>query len=435
MNDICMYLIQSTAILVVLYTVYWLFLRNDTFFQVNRFFLQSSLLLSLIVPLFDIRLWSQDSVSPVAILLDPVLVTPEKIEKVASGHISLFEMLGIIYLTGVAIFFLKFMIQIVQLLLIVYRCKITRQEGANLVFVDKGYSPFSFFNLIFIKKEYFVDGKLTPVIEHEKVHIRQLHTLDLILTEIGIMILWFNPFAWFLGQSVKRVHEFLADEGVLKQGFQKREYQTLILNEAMGLQINNLTNNFNVSLLKQRITMMTKSRSDSWASLKAGFALPALLAVMFLFTSGSLNTLSSQDVKQKQAAPAEKPAVTASSDAGTDPVFEVVKTMPQFPGGFDAMAKYLVENIKYPDESRKNGVQGTVFVTFVVEKDGAVSNVKVLRGIGLECDKEAARVVQAMPKWVPGKNDQNEAVRVQYNLPIKFQLDNKDKAKPVEEQK
>ena len=435
MNEILIYLLKSAAILTVLYTVYWLFLRKDTFFQVNRFYLVNSVVLSLIVPLLELRLWNESSVATAAILLDPVLITPDKIEKVAATHLSLFQVIGIVYLTGVAIFFLKFMVQIVQLLLIVRRCKITRQEGANLVFVDNGYSPFSFFNLIFIRKEYYVDGKLTPVVEHEKIHVRQLHTLDLILTEIAIIIQWFNPFAWLLGKSVKSVHEFLADEGVLKQGFLKTDYQTLILNEAMGLQLNNLTNNFNISLLKNRITMMTKSRSASWASLKAGFAFPALLAVLFLFTAGSLKTVTSQEVQQKKTAPVDNSTVFAAKAADPDSVYAVVKTMPEFPGGFDAMAKYLVANIKYPEESRKNGVQGTVFVTYVVEKDGKVNHVKILRGVNDECDLEALRVVKSMPDWTPGKNDKGEVVRVQFNLPIKFALDDKAKSTQAEEQK
>ncbi|NTV82908.1 MAG: hypothetical protein HGA23_01230, partial [Bacteroidales bacterium] len=249
MSEILFYLLHSAAILTVLYSVYWLFLRKDTFFHVNRFYLLSSILLSILVPLLDIRLLTGGPVSPVVIMLDPVLITPEKMEKVTTGHLSLFEIAGVIYLTGVFIFSLRLIVQLVQLFILVRRNKITHQDGANLVFVDKGYSPFSFFNLIFIRKEYYIDGKLTPVIAHEKIHIHQYHTLDLLLIEIAIIIQWFNPFAWFLGRSVKRVHEFLADEGVLKQGFLKSDYQTLILNEAMGLQINNLTNNFNVSLL------------------------------------------------------------------------------------------------------------------------------------------------------------------------------------------
>jgi len=426
MTEIIIYLLHSASILAVLYSVYWLFLRNDTFFHVNRFYLMTSVLLSLTVPLFDIRLLSAGPVYPVAILLDPVLITPEKVERAASGHLSFFEIAGVIYLTGVFIFLVRLIVQLVQLSLIVRKYRITRQDGANLVFVDKGYSPFSFFNLIFIRKEYYIDGKLTPVIAHEKVHIQQYHTMDLLLIEMATIIQWFNPFVWFIGKSLKNVHEFLADEGVLRKGFLKTDYQALILNEAMGMQVNNLTNNFNVSILKTRIKMMTKTRSASWALIKVGFALPALLAVLFIFTAGSMNYLAAQETQKEPVVTGEMKAVTQTASQ-EDPVFEMVKEMPEFPGGFDALVNYLVANIKYPDEAKKNGITGRVFVQFIVEKDGSVTNAKVLKGIGAGCDEEALRVVKAMPKWSPGKNDKGETVRVQFNLPIMFSISDKDK--------
>jgi TonB family protein len=436
MSEIIVYLLQSSAILAVLYTVYWLFLRKDTYFQVNRFYLLSALMLSILVPLFKIRLMTGGAVSPVIILLDPVLITPEKVEKITANHLSWLEMSGVIYITGVFIFTLRLLVQLTQLLILVRRNKITHQDGANLVFVDKGYSPFSFFNLIFIRKEYYIDGKLTPVVAHEKIHIQQYHTVDLLLIEIAIIIQWFNPFAWFLGKSVKHVHEFLADEGVLKKGFRKSDYQTLILNEAMGLQINNLTNNFNVSLLKQRITMMTKARSASWSLIKVGFALPAFFAVLFLFTAGSINNLSAQDTEQKQKAQqAEEQKAVQASQTSEEPVYEVVKTMPEYPGGIDGLTQYLVTNIKYPPEAKTKGVQGRVFVSYIVEKDGSVTHVKVIRGIGSGCDEEAVRVISGMPKWSPGLNEKNQAVRVQFNLPIMFSLEDKTKKAETEEKK
>ncbi len=103
-------------------------------------------------------------------------------------------------------------------------------------------------------------------------------------------------------------------------------------------------------------------------------------------------------------------------------VFTVVEQMPVFPGGTDKLMSYLSSNITYPVKAKQEGIQGRVFVSFVVEADGAVSNVKVLRGIGGGCDQEAIRVVSAMPKWTPGMQ-RGEAVRVRYNLPIKFTLD------------
>lgn len=102
-------------------------------------------------------------------------------------------------------------------------------------------------------------------------------------------------------------------------------------------------------------------------------------------------------------------------------IFQVVESMPEFPGGEEARIQFLRDNIKYPQMARESGIQGTVYVTFVVEPDGRVTNVRVLRGIGGGCDEEAVRVVKAMPRWIPGKQ-RGKPVRVQFNMPIKFTL-------------
>ncbi len=103
-------------------------------------------------------------------------------------------------------------------------------------------------------------------------------------------------------------------------------------------------------------------------------------------------------------------------------IFTVVESMPEFPGGESALYKFLAKNIEYPQIANEGGIQGRVFVTFVVEKDGSITDVRVLRGIGGGCDEEAIRVVKSMPKWKPGKQ-RGKPVRVQYNLPIKFTLE------------
>lgn len=106
----------------------------------------------------------------------------------------------------------------------------------------------------------------------------------------------------------------------------------------------------------------------------------------------------------------------------SDTIYKVVEIMPEFPGGKENLMKYLAENINYPEKAKEDGVKGRVFISFVVEKDGAVGGVKLLRGIGSGCDIEAMRVIKSMPNWKPGLSE-GKPVRVQYNLPIKFQLD------------
>jgi protein TonB len=113
--------------------------------------------------------------------------------------------------------------------------------------------------------------------------------------------------------------------------------------------------------------------------------------------------------------------VEEEESAEEQQIFMVVESMPAFPGGEVELHRYLAENIKYPQMAKESGIQGRVFVTFVVEKNGSVTDVKVLRGIGGGCDEEAIRVVKNMPKWTPGKQ-RGKPVRVQFNLPVKFTL-------------
>ncbi|GAP42085.1 protein containing TonB family C-terminal domain [Lentimicrobium saccharophilum] len=115
------------------------------------------------------------------------------------------------------------------------------------------------------------------------------------------------------------------------------------------------------------------------------------------------------------------PAVTEEEEVAEAEIFMVVEDAPSFPGGDEARIRFLQQNIKYPQMARESSIQGTVYVTFVVERDGSVTDVRVLRGIGGGCDEEAIRVIKAMPKWNPGKQ-RGKPVRVQFNMPIKFTL-------------
>lgn len=115
------------------------------------------------------------------------------------------------------------------------------------------------------------------------------------------------------------------------------------------------------------------------------------------------------------------PVFVEEEEVEEDYIFEIVEENPEFPGGQEAMMTYLRDNIRYPTVARESGIQGSVFVTFVVEKDGSVTNVEILRGIGGGCDREAIRVVRNMPKWKPGRQ-RNQPVRVQYRMPIRFVL-------------
>ena len=442
MNQLLPYLLQSGACLVLLYFVYWLFLRKDTFFDVNRIYLISSVLLSLLFPLLKFRFSiPTDNQATFYVLLDAVTVSASQIEQTFTQNLSTLEYITVIYITGAAIFALRFIFQLGQLFLLAYKFGVTRHEGMRVVFVDSNYSPFSFFNLIFINRKEMNQENIREIIAHEQVHIRQKHSVDLILLELLTIVQWFNPVIWFYRTSVKSLHEYLADEGVLISGFNQVSYQQALLGQTLGIQVNDLTNNFNHSLLTKRFIMMTKNKSNRLAKLKVLLAAPALFMLAIVFTASPVvQTMAQVQSKnqQQKVSPTPPPVPPAPPKAelqnpqdSDSQIFTVVEVLPEFPGGEEARMKYMVENIKYPEEARKKGIQGTAYVTFVVEKDGSISNVKVLRGFDKACDEESVRVIKNMPNWKPG-NQRGEAVRVQFNLPIKFALGEKTEEKKTE---
>jgi len=134
-----------------------------------------------------------------------------------------------------------------------------------------------------------------------------------------------------------------------------------------------------------------------------------------------VNAEADQDTPVEDFVPYQPPDIEEEETESEDIIFVVVESMPSFPGGDQARIRYLQENLEYPNLARETGIQGTVYVTFVVEKDGQITGVRVLRGIGGGCDEEAVRVIQNMPRWIPGQQ-RNVPVRCQFNLPVRFIL-------------
>lgn len=420
---------QSAFSLGALYLIYWFFLRKDTFFSANRFYLIGSIIISFILPLFKVPVFYDNPELTYVVVLEAVTITTQKVESGLLNNLDFYQSLFIVYLTGASIFFIRFIFQLLQLVFLIRKFGVTKLDGLKVIKLDRKYSPFSYFNFIFLNEESLKNKNIKEIIDHEKIHINQNHSFDLVLLEFLTIIQWFNPFIWLYKNSIKGIHEYLADAGLLATGLNKINYQHLLLNHSIGLQINNLTNNFNQSLIKKRFIMMTKNQSKKIARLKFLLVIPiaATLIMCFAFTLDK----QAVDLSPTIILDADDVAPIIENDQDVkkeDHLFAVVEEMPKYLGGQEALLKFLASNIKYPAEARKAGIQGLVYVTYVVEKDGAISGIRINRGIGGECDEEAIRVISSMPKWKPGKQ-RGEPVRVQFNLPIKFTLDNGEIAK------
>ena len=432
MNAFFQYLIQSTFSLAILLIVYRLFFANQTHLKLNRLILLTIVGFSVFAPLFAKAVFffvgNQIIANPVGeivtalftVNLNEFVVTADTADK----GLLLQQISTWLYIIVTSLLVLRLTFNITGIIRLYVKSEKQTRLGKKFAILPPGFSSFSFFGLLFIDKvQLSSDSDTTHIFKHEMVHIEQKHSVDVLLTEILIAFQWFNPFAYWLKKLVVENNEFLADKGTINENIDISDYKILLLNYSLIKHTYFLTNNFSYSLTKKRFEMMEKKKSI--LRLIAGLVvLPLAFAVVFVACSDPLaeepqTELEKQGVIIHEVQPGEK--IETAGQIDTAGIFTVVEEMPEFKGGTQELYAYLGNNIKYPETAKKEGISGIVFVQFVVSKDGSINNVKTLRGIGGGCDKEAMRVVKAMPHWKPGKQHGKE-VDVYFNLPIKFAL-------------
>lgn len=424
MNNLFIYLAQAGLSLAIMFATFWLIMRNSPFLRFSRFFLLTALILSVFLPIINLKIPVQSSGSGYIYLLNDVVVTPSEIAGTLYDQLSYSKVIWTIYFSGAGFFLLRFIFQLFSLGLMIFQSGIIKRNGFNIIITNYKNSAFSFFNFVFLGNSNNKQSEIDKILAHERVHIQQFHSIDIIFLEFVTILQWFNPVIWFYRRTIKSLHEFLADEGVLMQGINMSEYQKMLFNQTFEVQFYNLTNNFNHSLLKRRFIMMSQVKENKQFVLKMMLLLPvSILVLLFISISFTPKIIAQNNGKAIETKSEMKPSEQPQEDA----LFMVVEQMPEYPGGEDARIKFMVENIKYPEEARKNGVQGMVYVSFEVDKDGKISNIKTLRGIGSGCDEEAERVISLMPAWKPGLQ-KGKPVRVQFNMPIRFSLDKTNKS-------
>jgi len=425
MNLLWKYLIESGLSLCLFYGIYWTFLRRDTFFSRNRFYLTLTIITSMIIPLLSISIRQPTPLYSFEVLLDEAVIIPTTSSYDYSGF-SLQNLLIWIYWAGVSFFFTKFLFHTGQILWLIRSYGITRENGIRIVYLEKNISPFSFYNIIFLNRSLIENDYREKIIAHEKNHIRNRHTLDLIIFEVLTVIQWFNPVAWLYKWSLKEVHEFQADEAVIREGHDTLNYQELIISQVFGNQFFRVAHNLNKSLIKKRIIMMTRFKSSKIARYKIFLVIPIALFTLVLFSfSGN---------------PPE-PVTRINTPAFNDNLFPAIQdtavyfnvdTMPKFQGGdVTRFRKYLAMNLSYPKEARDKNISGKVYVQFIVTEQGKVNKVQVIRGVDPLLDKEALRVVLSSPDWEPGIKD-GKKVNVAFTFPVSFVLD-EEKGQPKPE--
>ena len=423
-----LYLLQVNVGLILFYALYKLVCTRDTFFRSRRFILIVSLVLPFILPFIDVREWLESRDRMIMLThFDYSAVLPEIVvgsEAAETGNrvFVLSEWIGYLYLAGVVVLLVRLAVQAFSLYRLIVRMPEKEINGVRIKCLNDPSGPFSFFGWIFMNPAAVKEDEISEILTHEMAHVKQHHSVDVLLAEMVSICCWMNPFAWLLKREVRLNLEFLADRKVMEAGFATKSYQYHLL----GLAYNHkygLSNNFNFSHLKQRIIMMNKKKSNAtWHIKYALFVLPAFALLAAGNISCSQDASQTEDAKEEVVAPVSPEAKEAPADStAKEEVFMVAEQMPEFPGGMKELLKFLQDNLKYPENAMKNNVQGRVIVQFVVEKDGTLTEFKVARSVDPDLDAEALRVLQTMPKWKPGMQ-RGKIVRVKFTVPVSFKL-------------
>ncbi len=408
MSQFLIYEVKAALILTAFYLGFKLFLSSEKMHRFNRLVLLLSCLGSFVLPLCIIT-------------VHRALPLPEIVENVedlsapaASGEEagrSIWEYLLIsIYWLGVSFVLARTMAGVISVLKLIKscRCHIT-PEGDELMISDADIPPFSWMKWIVMSSKDLESGN-RHILEHEKAHVRLRHSLDVLLMDLISAFQWFNPAIWLLRRDLRAIHEFEADDSVLKGGADIKEYQYSLIRKAVSASGYSITNSFNHSIFKNRITMMSKPKASVMRGLKVLYIIPLICGSLAL----NARTVVDYSGNVSDDKVSESPANQQQN--------VVPDERPKFNGGdANEFAKWVMDNLYYPEEAKRDSLSGRVMVGFTVGKDGKVANVKVLRGVCESLDKEALRVVQASPDWTPGKKD-GEAIDVTFTFPVEFRI-------------
>ncbi len=315
MAKFLIYLFESGLCLTLFYMGYVIFFRKETYFTFNRIYLIGAMVLSLLMPLSSVSVNSIRSnvlsetivkvgqfrsyYEELILLTDPDYAVSHEDEQnkaffsgaqtekelrqsQKNSSYNLIKIFFYIYLSGFLFFILRLVVHIIQLAQLIHKNKAIKEKDYTLVLLSDEVPSFSFMRWIFINKEALTNSEFEQVLAHEKIHVKQKHTVDLLLAHVIITFQWFNPLTWRIQKSIKSCHEYIADRHVLTQGHQLFDYQSLLLSQLISIRSVELVNNFNLLSIKKRIAMMNKIKSGRLAKLKAIIVLP-LLAVAFLF--------------------------------------------------------------------------------------------------------------------------------------------------------
>lgn len=403
------YIIQVNIYLVIFYGFYKLLLDNETYFVLNRIYLIAAGLFSLSIPFLRFEWFNaQPLTQRIHVGVDQLNIIMEQVTYQAPDKINWGSVIVLIYISGVIFCIARLIFQLLSI-------------SKVLKSIPKG-TAFSFFNRKVVDIEL---PALETIHKHEDIHMRQMHTLDVLFFEILGAFIWFNPVVYLYKTTVKNIHEYLADEEAAKHQGNKEEYALLLLSNAFGIAPNELTNSFfNKSLIKKRIFMLHKPRSRKTAMLKYGLFLP-LFAIALTLSSATIR----KNDKLKEIAyeiPLDNPITAVKEVIITVPEgnrsisapLVTDKTVKNKSPEWDDFYSFMRKQLRYPSKSQTKGIRGNSQIKFVIS-EGQVENLGTAVKLSPDCDAEVMRAVLSYQNFkdIPNGN---------YSLSVAFTLNGAD---------
>ncbi len=275
--------------------------------------------------------------------------------------------------------------------------------------------------------------ELNKILLHESIHLREKHTIDIILSEIFQIFMWFNPLIYFLKKMLQENHEFYVDKEITSDKKIYTSYIELLARQSEGAKFG-FVNQFNNSLILKRLVMLKKDHTKKTFKLKYIFVLPVLLLLFFTFSCNKENEIQKPENNEKEPIFENTEIVEVTKNETIKPVIKsevenneesenylVAQKNPEFPGGEQTLRQLIADKMKYPKEAMEKSISGTVYLRFLIEKTGKVSIVEIQKGVHELLDNEAIRVIKELPYFIPGEQD-GKKVNVWFSIPVAFKL-------------
>lgn len=481
------FIIKSAFALALLYSLFFVSLSRETFHRFNRIALLFTMTASLILPLGNYTTTHPTVVQevmqkPAAYLSQtPVVYVYTSYDGTGvEGTLTWGTLFSYIYIAGVIVMALLLLLQTIQMYCLIRGgLRHTDNMGNTVILKPHICAPFSIFHWIVMSVDDYEKYRL-GILAHEQEHIRQHHTYDLLLLEGIKVIQWFNPFIWLIDRDLRAIHEYEADEAVINQGIDAKQYQQLLVLKAVGNRLQPFANTLGRGSLKKRIIMMYQKKSNRWMMLKALFVIPVIGVAVYTFATPETMPDIQAVLRKEVTMPIQTPVPTMAEEVTLDKAEQQVivpkndkvlpvkqdsvapkgdekaeksnNTIPAEPssyqGGEIELMKYLARNLQYPQIAQQYKVSGRILLEYSIEPDGTLSNIRALKATthsslqnedGQEsaesvtpeameqCNKalmeEAIRVAQTTSgKWIPSKDKDGNKIRTLFCLPVVFKL-------------